>query len=86
MAGQWFALPKLFKDSVCEGYQVVVNERGLIQFRNEQVGFLFFFPLPFLYGYLGIWYFAIVLQDSRAAAVSAFIQSSYACLFFLFQK
>lgn len=37
MAGQWFALPKLFKNSVNEGYQVVKNETGLIQFRNEQV-------------------------------------------------
>lgn len=37
MAGQWFALPKLFKKSVNEGYQVVKNEKGLIQFRNEQV-------------------------------------------------
>ena len=38
MAGQWFALPKLFKASKCEGYQIVVDEPGLIQFRNEQVG------------------------------------------------
>lgn len=37
MAGQWFALPKLFKASKNEGYEVVVNERGLIQFRNAQV-------------------------------------------------
>lgn len=37
MAGQWFALPKLFKDSTCHGIQVVKNEPGLIQFRNEQV-------------------------------------------------
>ena len=37
MAGQWFALPKLFKASVNEGYEVVVNEPGLIQFKNEQV-------------------------------------------------
>jgi len=37
MAGQWFALPKLFQKSVCERYQVVTNEEGLIQFRNEQV-------------------------------------------------
>ncbi len=38
MAGQWFALPKLFKDSKNEKYQIVKNEPGLIQFRNEQVG------------------------------------------------
>ena len=37
MAGQWFALPKLFNDSTNHGYEVVVNEPGLIQFRNEQV-------------------------------------------------
>lgn len=36
MAGQWFALPKLFKDSKTERYQIVKNEPGLIQFRNEQ--------------------------------------------------
>ena len=39
MAGQWFALPKLFKDSKNEGYQIVKNEPGLIQFRNAQVSF-----------------------------------------------
>lgn len=37
MAGQWFALPKLFKESRNEGYQVVVNDPLLIQFKNEQV-------------------------------------------------
>ena len=36
MAGQWFALPKLFKSSVNEGYEVIKNEPGLIQFKNEQ--------------------------------------------------
>ncbi|OSX61904.1 hypothetical protein POSPLADRAFT_1181945 [Postia placenta MAD-698-R-SB12] len=36
MAGQWFALPKLFKESRNEGYQVVVNDPLLIQFKNEQ--------------------------------------------------
>lgn len=36
MAGQWFALPKLFKDSKNEGYEVVKNDRDLIQFKNEQ--------------------------------------------------
>ena len=43
MAGQWFALPKLFKASKNEGYQVVVNEPGLIQFRNEQVSLIMSF-------------------------------------------
>ncbi|KAF2218848.1 hypothetical protein BDZ85DRAFT_276640 [Elsinoe ampelina] len=36
MAGQWFALPKLFKASKNEGYEIVKNEDGLIQFKNEQ--------------------------------------------------
>lgn len=36
MAGQWFALPKFFKESKNEKYQIVVDEPGLIQFRNEQ--------------------------------------------------
>jgi len=36
MAGQWFALPKLFTDSTNLGYQVVTNDRDLIQFKNEQ--------------------------------------------------
>lgn len=37
MAGQWFALPKLFRESKNEGYEVVLDEPGLIQFKNEQV-------------------------------------------------
>lgn len=44
MAGQWFALPKLFNESRNIGYQVVVNEPGLIQFRNEQVTLFSFSP------------------------------------------
>lgn len=36
MAGQWFALPKLFKASVNEKYEIVKNEENLIQFKNEQ--------------------------------------------------
>ena len=40
MAGQWFALPKLFNASKNEGYQIVKNDRDLIQFRNEQVSIL----------------------------------------------
>ncbi|KAH7919103.1 hypothetical protein BV22DRAFT_1134086 [Leucogyrophana mollusca] len=36
MAGQWFALPKLFKESKNEGYEIVKNDRDLIQFKNEQ--------------------------------------------------
>ncbi|KAL7277879.1 hypothetical protein PYCCODRAFT_1372417 [Trametes coccinea BRFM310] len=36
MAGQWFALPKLFRSSKNEGYQVVKNDPLLIQFKNEQ--------------------------------------------------
>jgi hypothetical protein len=37
MAGQWFALPKLFKSAKSHGYQVVTNDRDLIQFRHEEV-------------------------------------------------
>ncbi|EPQ55027.1 hypothetical protein GLOTRDRAFT_28542, partial [Gloeophyllum trabeum ATCC 11539] len=36
MAGQWFGLPKLFKASKNESYEVVRNDPGLIQFKNEQ--------------------------------------------------
>lgn len=36
MAGQWFALPKLFNASVNEGYEVIRNDKDLIQFKNEQ--------------------------------------------------
>ncbi|EMC92280.1 hypothetical protein BAUCODRAFT_38312 [Baudoinia panamericana UAMH 10762] len=36
MAGQWFALPKLFNASKNEGYEVIKNDRDLIQFKNEQ--------------------------------------------------
>ncbi|KAI0349960.1 hypothetical protein OH77DRAFT_1414048 [Trametes cingulata] len=36
MAGQWFALPKLFKESKNESYQIVKNDPLLIQFKNEQ--------------------------------------------------
>jgi hypothetical protein len=36
MAGQWFALPKLFKASKNEGYEIVKNDKDLIQFKNEQ--------------------------------------------------
>ena len=37
MAGQWFALPKLFKASKNERYEIIKNDRDLIQFKNEQV-------------------------------------------------
>lgn len=36
MAGQWFALPKLFNASVNHGYEVIRNDKDLIQFKNEQ--------------------------------------------------
>lgn len=35
MAGQWFALPKLFKASKNGGYEIVKNDKDLIQFQNE---------------------------------------------------
>ena len=37
MAGQWFALPKLFNGAESHGVQVVTNDRDLIQFRHEEV-------------------------------------------------
>ena len=37
MAGQWFALPKLFSDSTNHGIQVVKNEQGFIQLKSAQV-------------------------------------------------
>ncbi|KAI9705198.1 MAG: hypothetical protein M1820_005345 [Bogoriella megaspora] len=36
MAGQWFALPKLFSDSSNKGYEIVRSDREVIQFKNEQ--------------------------------------------------
>jgi len=36
MAGQWFALPKLFKKSVNEGYEVIRCDDEIIQFKNKQ--------------------------------------------------
>lgn len=36
MAGQWFALPKLFTESENKGYEVIKNDPELIQFKNEQ--------------------------------------------------
>jgi len=36
MAGQWFALPKLFNESKNIGYEIVKNDRDLVQFKNEQ--------------------------------------------------
>ncbi|KAI9795513.1 MAG: hypothetical protein M1833_006984 [Piccolia ochrophora] len=44
MAGQWFALPKLFNASKNEGYEIVKNERELIQFKNEQSWTFRLFP------------------------------------------
>ncbi|KZS95227.1 hypothetical protein SISNIDRAFT_409072 [Sistotremastrum niveocremeum HHB9708] len=37
MAAQWFALPKLFSRSENLGWEVVRNDRDLIQFKNEQL-------------------------------------------------
>ncbi|EPE27609.1 hypothetical protein GLAREA_04400 [Glarea lozoyensis ATCC 20868] len=36
MAGQWFALPKLFNESKNEGYEIVRSDDEVIQFKNEQ--------------------------------------------------
>jgi len=37
MAGQWFALPKLFSLSTTNKLQIVTDEPGLIQWKYEQV-------------------------------------------------
>ncbi|KAF2011143.1 hypothetical protein BU24DRAFT_355269 [Aaosphaeria arxii CBS 175.79] len=36
MAGQWFALPKLFKSSINESYEVIRSDDEIIQFKNKQ--------------------------------------------------
>jgi len=36
MAGQWFALPKLFNASINESYQVIRSDSEMIQFKNKQ--------------------------------------------------
>ncbi|KAI8932938.1 hypothetical protein NX059_010407 [Plenodomus lindquistii] len=36
MAGQWFALPKLFKESINESYQIIRSDTEIIQFKNKQ--------------------------------------------------
>ncbi|CAO2652369.1 Nn.00g006520.m01.CDS01 [Neocucurbitaria sp. VM-36] len=36
MAGQWFALPKLFKSSINESYEIIRSDDDLIQFKNKQ--------------------------------------------------
>lgn len=37
MAGQWFSLPKLFNGAKSHGYEIVTNDRDLIQFKHEEV-------------------------------------------------
>lgn len=37
MAGQWLALPKLFNGAKSHGYEIVTNDRDLIQFKHEEV-------------------------------------------------
>lgn len=36
IAGQWFALPKLFSSGESLRHEVITNDENLIQFRNEQ--------------------------------------------------
>ena len=47
MAGQWFALPKLFNESKNEGYEIIKNDRDLIQFKNEQVSYFILFHISY---------------------------------------
>jgi len=44
MAGHWFALPKLFKSSVNEGYEVIRSDDEMIQFKNKQAWTFRFIP------------------------------------------
>jgi len=48
MAGRWFALPKLFRGARSHGYQVVTNDRDLIQFRYEEVSDYFGMSCPWI--------------------------------------
>ncbi|KAF2271849.1 uncharacterized protein EI97DRAFT_453404 [Westerdykella ornata] len=36
IAGQWFAMPKIFEKAVNEGYEVVRSDHQMIQFKNKQ--------------------------------------------------
>lgn len=46
MAGQWFALPKLFKSSINEGYEIIRSDDEMIQFKNKQVDLTLIFHIP----------------------------------------
>jgi len=46
MAGQWFALPKLFRESRTVAYQVVRSDEEVIQVRNKQVFYIRSFSYP----------------------------------------
>lgn len=48
MAGQWFALPKLFAGAKSHGYEVVTNDRDLIQFKHEEVCLILKSQPPYL--------------------------------------
>jgi hypothetical protein len=72
MAGQWFALPKLFKSSKNEGYQIVRSDDEVIQFKNEQVNPLCSFPLsPSLH--IQSWTFKII---PKTATINALVTLS----------
>ena len=36
MAGQWFGMPKLFKDLTNLSYEIIKNDMAMIQLKNEQ--------------------------------------------------
>jgi hypothetical protein len=46
MAGQWFALPKLFSKSINNGYEVIRSDDEMIQFKNDQTWEFRIPPLP----------------------------------------
>ncbi|KAF2668114.1 hypothetical protein BT63DRAFT_415615 [Microthyrium microscopicum] len=46
MAGQWFALPKLFSKSINNGYEIIKSDDEMIQFKNDQTWEFRIPPLP----------------------------------------
>jgi hypothetical protein len=73
MAGQWFALPKLFKASKNEGYQVVRSDDEVIQFKNEQVRFSPYFITCTLANKLQSWTFKVI---PKTATINALVTLS----------
>jgi hypothetical protein len=73
MAGQWFALPKLFKASKNEGYEVVRSDDQVIQFKNEQVRVAPLSSHPTLTNRLQSWKFKLI---PKTATINALVTLS----------